>query len=110
MNKGEKMHAPTKEQVYHDKNTYKHKLEQAEHELELLRNPWISVDDKLPINNANEMKFNYETLDVIVLSGGLVGVCEFAAGKTIDFWCEFQDKDVTHWMALPSAPTIKDRV
>ena len=34
MNKNTKMRAPTKEQVYHDKNTYKHKLEQAEHVIE----------------------------------------------------------------------------
>lgn len=91
-------------------NTVKTQRDEAEVKVVLLSDEldkfkWISVDDRLPINNAREMKFNYETLDVIVISDGLVGFCEFAAGKTIEFWCEFQDKNVTHWMPLPSPPT-----
>lgn len=68
---------------------------------------WISVDDRFPVNGAEEMKCNYEQCEVIVsLDDGMVTTAEFQCGKTVGFWCGFAKESkelsgVTHWMPLP---------
>lgn len=64
---------------------------------------WISVEDRLPIKKTDVFA-HYKTVEVIVFDGETVFSCEFRAGNTIEFWSEFDDINVTHWMPLPDPP------
>lgn len=67
---------------------------------------WISVDERLPVNNADDMGEQlYISQEVIVFDGAAVNAAEFHAGKTIEFWSAFSKAGVTHWMPLPAPPT-----
>lgn len=66
---------------------------------------WISVEDELPINNADEMGEKlYVRQEVIIFDGVSVNTAEFHAGKTRTFWGAFSKAGVTHWMPLPPPP------
>jgi hypothetical protein len=66
---------------------------------------WISVNDRLPINKKEEMQTDYHSEDVLVYDGIEVSVCDFSAGRSINFWTNFIHNDkVTHWMPLPQPP------
>ncbi|MEO4185195.1 DUF551 domain-containing protein [Acinetobacter pittii] len=66
---------------------------------------WISVEDRLPVNNADEMGEQlYISQEVIVFDGVTVSAAEFNVGNTIVFWSAFNKVGVTHWMSLPEPP------
>lgn len=66
---------------------------------------WISVEDRLPVNNADDMDEQlYISQEVIVFDGTSVNAATFKAGKTISFWSAFSKRKVTHWMPLPPPP------
>jgi len=63
---------------------------------------WISVDDRLPIDYMNVDK--YETMKILIVSGGEVEFCEFSCGNLPEPWYKFEDFHkafVTHWQHLP---------
>jgi hypothetical protein len=64
---------------------------------------WISVEDKLPINEA-EMEGYYMEVDVITFDGVSVDFNSFQAGKMPNYWSCFTSYTVTHWMPLPLPP------
>ena len=70
------------------------------------RMKWISVKDKLPINESDEWKY-YHVIDVIVSNGHDVFFTQFEAGRTIEYWSNFKKGGVTHWMPLPNPPEKK---
>jgi len=67
---------------------------------------WISVEDRLPISEAEMADHNYLNIEVIIATDSFVSTGYFEAGNTFNFWCEFKDigEDVTHWMPLPEPP------
>lgn len=69
---------------------------------------WISVNDRLPVNSADEMACNCEHIEVIVSDGFRSACGMFKCGRTDHFWWWFDseelENDVTHWMHLPKPP------
>ncbi len=53
MEPGKKMRAPTKEQVYHDKNTYKHRCEALEYDLAMAIEACERLSKKLESANKH---------------------------------------------------------
>ena len=64
---------------------------------------WISVKDKLPINESDEFQY-YACVDVIAYDGHNVFCTQFEAGRTVGYWSNFTKSGVTHWMFLPNPP------
>jgi len=77
-------------------------------ELEQLKQGWVSVGDSLPIDFESVSKF--ESMEIIIVSGGKSEFCEFTCGPRPKPWYKFDDFHegfITHWMPLPSPPEAK---
>lgn len=69
---------------------------------------WVSVDDALPIDINKVCKF--ESMEVLIVSGGKTEYCEFTCGSLPSPWFKFDNYHsgfVTHWMPLPTPPQEK---
>jgi hypothetical protein len=64
---------------------------------------WISIDDFLPIEKTDNF-VHYKTVEVIAFDGKSVLPTEFRAGNVLEFWSNFRDSNITHWMPLPGPP------
>lgn len=73
----------------------------AQQEIEALRNPWVSVDERLPEYTAHASGRRFAT--VIACCGkGLVTEALYEEGKWLVFGVNTDG--VTHWMPLPPEP------
>ena len=67
---------------------------------------WIETSDRLPIDYENCTM--HETLEVLIVSGGITEFCEFSCGPLPKPWFKFEDYHlayISHWMGKPLPPT-----
>jgi hypothetical protein len=73
---------------------------------------WISVDDRLPLDEPSLIASGnlYDDLVVIATDGVTVHPIEFRAGRTKEFWSSFDRIHFkpTHWMPLPPPPSLNE--
>ena len=68
---------------------------------------WISVNARLPIADREG---EFQSVQVIVTDGKMVGVTDFNAGGMPKPWSAFDDYgdippgEITHWQPLPPPP------
>lgn len=75
---------------------------------------WISVDDRLPVNDYEKHWKNRNYYLVYTKPCGKMFVAKYGY-KDNDWWCDMNDfvlndknwLQVTHWMPLPTPPQIK---
>lgn len=73
---------------------------------------WVSVDDRLPIENVDGTA--YATKTVLATDGEYVHEMLFAAGIAPKPWSEWsaygdiEPSRITHWMPLPSPPKANE--
>ena len=111
-------HLPTGVRIYaYDENTLKdyaranveHHTAAKDAEIEALRNPWISVHDRLPENDdtvfvmLDYYQADMDGPDVVGLSSsGEYDTGSLVDGAVLADHFNDDDVDVTHWMPLPS--------
>jgi hypothetical protein len=95
----------------HSHAEYEAALSRKDAEIEALRNPWISVHDRLPENDdtvfvmLDYYQADMDGPDVVGLSSsGEYDTGSLVDGAVLADHFNDDDVDVTHWMPLPPAP------
>ena len=95
--------------MLHLRDLYEAELARKDAEIEALRNPWISVHDRLPENDdtvfvmLDYYQADMDGPDVVGLSSsGEYDTGSLVDGAVLADHFNDDDVDVTHWMPLPS--------